>query len=868
MQPVLLQNSGNLSDPVTPVTALVTPYSPVSASQSQQQRPATTALQQPQNDLFEDPVFYNHQNDMFKQAFNECYDKLYPFQKEIFLRSYQKNSIIYLPTGAGKTVVAAALVAYNRAVNRTRPVVFIVNRIPLITQQANVLRRISNIRVAEVCGEKKDARSWADVKLMFDAVVIMDSVCKEWLVKYPVMSGEIGLLILDEVHHARKNAAYACILKEVHQNADSEQLPVRVIGLSASPAARESRQKTKKSLEDLMILAQCQLVTVINCIEDLERRVNIPSSELYEYRPSPMEIYFDDLLRCLIRDVETIIIPRITPRFPAAGATLSSIIGTPYGTQSYIAKTRDVWALAVSGGHRGWRFIADFLSMLNMSLMLLEEASLLEMFNHVLQNPCVNFVCSTLFRQDTGTTVTLSESAPVDDLDRFIQALASPMLMPLYGIIISEHQHIAARAEAIEGEVDTTAYSSSTKMRCLFEILNEIADELEDLSNFRGIVFCETKAATATIQSRLSATPLGRKLNPQWFVGHGKSLVDVPGTNAHQMIAMTDAQQRKCLQSFRDGDTKLLIATSVAEEGLDIPICSLVVRYEGVFSVQSFIQSRGRARRHNSRFVVISRLLGENPCKTVLEDIKVQEEVIREICCMDQAQIIQSGITEKGEFWESDPLHFLAAFEERFRVSIYTEEFPGKVYKYVEVSQTLYEGFGVGTDSKARAAASKELCKALYIKGYILPNDSAANTVKVDDISRTVQNRFQYIDERLDIAFTRERELRGDCKYIEVFNEMQWTSQRTPFFVLDEKLKDRKFGSPNPKDTYLHALKQFEVSIDFGMMTLDGQMVQQRAVETHASRQVALESAALRCLRTLGEYAITRPSRYKRRPSN
>lgn len=863
MQPSFITLRGNLSDPVSPVANTTEPLPFVNTVGYVQQQQQVDSLRQSSSDFFADPVFYDHQNDMLKKAFNECYETLYPFQKEVFLRSYQKNSIIYLPTGAGKTVVASALVAYNRAVNRTRPVVFVVNRIPLITQQANVLRRIANIRVAEVCGEKKDARSWSDVKLMYDAVVIMDSVCKEWLVKYPVMSGEIGLLILDEVHHARKNGAYACILKSVHQNAEEEQYPVRVIGLSASPAARESRAKTKKSLEDLMILARCQLVTVINCMDDLERRVNIPSSELYEYRPSPMEVYFDDLLRCLIRDVETIIIPRIAGRFPVAGATLSNIIGTPYGTQSYIAKTRDVWALAVSGGHRGWRFIADFLSMLNMSLMLLEEASLLEMFTHVLQHPCVNFVCSTLFRQDAGETMTLTEFSPVDDLDRFIQALASPMLMPLYGITLSEHQHIAARAETIAGEADTTAYSSSTKMRCLFEILNEIAEELDDLTNFRGIVFCETKAATAAIQSRLAVTELGRKLKPQWFVGHGKSLVDIPGTNAHQMIAMTDAQQRKCLQAFRDGDTKLLIATSVAEEGLDIPICSLVVRYEGVFSVQSFIQSRGRARRHNSRFVVISKLLGENPCKTVLEDIQVQEEVVREICMMDQDRIIQAGVAEKGEFWESDPLHFLAAFEERHRVSIFTEEFPGEVFKYVEVGPVVYEGSGVGTDSKARAAAAKELCKALYIKGYILPNNSAENTIKVDDISRTVQNRFQYIDKKLNIAFTRERDLRGgNCRFIEEFREAEWTSQRTPFFLLEEKLRDRKFGSSNVKETFLHSLQKFEVSIDFGMMTLEGQMVQQRAVETDASRRVALETAALRCLRCLGEYAIIRPSRY------
>lgn len=44
---------------------------------------------------------------------------------------------------------------------------------------------------------------------------------------------------------------------------------------------------------------------------------------------------------------------------------------------------------------------------------------------------------------------------------------------------------------------------------------------------------------------------------------------------------------------------------SVAEEGIDIPACSLVIRYDWCTTVTAMIQSRGRAREKSSEFVLI-----------------------------------------------------------------------------------------------------------------------------------------------------------------------------------------------------------------------------------------------------------------------
>lgn len=59
------------------------------------------------------------------------------------------------------------------------------------------------------------------------------------------------------------------------------------------------------------------------------------------------------------------------------------------------------------------------------------------------------------------------------------------------------------------------------------------------------------------------------------------------------------------LTDFKAGKLNLLIATAVAEEGLDLTHCRLVVRYDLPKTPLEFIQSRGRARARDSRMVLM-----------------------------------------------------------------------------------------------------------------------------------------------------------------------------------------------------------------------------------------------------------------------
>ena len=63
---------------------------------------------------------------------------------------------------------------------------------------------------------------------------------------------------------------------------------------------------------------------------------------------------------------------------------------------------------------------------------------------------------------------------------------------------------------------------------------------------------------------------------------------------------MSDEEQAESLRKFRSGECNLLVATDIAQEGLDIPECSFVIRYHFVSNEIGTLQAAGRARKEGS----------------------------------------------------------------------------------------------------------------------------------------------------------------------------------------------------------------------------------------------------------------------------
>lgn len=77
-------------------------------------------------------------------------------------------------------------------------------------------------------------------------------------------------------------------------------------------------------------------------------------------------------------------------------------------------------------------------------------------------------------------------------------------------------------------------------------------------------------------------------------------------TPATPGLRVTKSQAAERIEAFACGYVKVLLPTSVAEEGMDVPAANCVVRFDEVQTPVSLVQSRGRARQADSSFVLMT----------------------------------------------------------------------------------------------------------------------------------------------------------------------------------------------------------------------------------------------------------------------
>ena len=146
---------------------------------------------------------------------------------------------------------------------------------------------------------------------------------------------------------------------------------------------------------------------------------------------------------------------------------------------------------------------------------------------------------------------------------------------------------------------------SSDKVEKLVDVLlNERAFFESIEMDYRGLVFVTRRDAVLALAEVLARHPRTKSV---FNVG---SLLGESGSFRRR--SFLDITQRllrqpgnKTLADFRIGNLDLIIATAVAEEGLDIQACCNVVRWDVPQNMVSWMQSRGRARQRRSSFVVM-----------------------------------------------------------------------------------------------------------------------------------------------------------------------------------------------------------------------------------------------------------------------
>lgn len=110
------------------------------------------------------------------------------------------------------------------------------------------------------------------------------------------------------------------------------------------------------------------------------------------------------------------------------------------------------------------------------------------------------------------------------------------------------------------------------KAKVLVDYLKNIVAKDTNRRNFCGIIFVDRRHTAVAIKILIESLDVFQEdIRCDVLVGHG--------AKTGGDLQMKYTKQNEVIAKFRSGELNLLVATNVAEEGLDIQACNYVIRY-------------------------------------------------------------------------------------------------------------------------------------------------------------------------------------------------------------------------------------------------------------------------------------------------
>ncbi|MBI2523377.1 DEAD/DEAH box helicase [Candidatus Woesearchaeota archaeon] len=135
-------------------------------------------------------------------------------------------------------------------------------------------------------------------------------------------------------------------------------------------------------------------------------------------------------------------------------------------------------------------------------------------------------------------------------------------------------------------------YEDKVEHPKLIELQKIIEKEIKENPDKKIIAFNQYRDNAVDIVEKLSKI---ENVSAKLFVGQMKK----------NETGLSQKEQRAILDEFREGKFNVLVATSIAEQGLDIPEVDTVIFYEPIPSEIRQIQRRGRTGRHGKGKVIV-----------------------------------------------------------------------------------------------------------------------------------------------------------------------------------------------------------------------------------------------------------------------
>ncbi|UCD13270.1 MAG: DEAD/DEAH box helicase family protein [Thermoplasmatales archaeon] len=460
------------------------------------------------------------------------------YQYNIANSAAKASTLVVLPTGMGKTIVALLVIA-KELKKKDNKILFLAPTKPLVNQHAQFLKEFLTIDdsmvvfTGEVSPEKR-MEMWDENRI----IVSTPQVIENDLISKRIYLKDISLIIYDEVHRAVGNYSYVFV-SDIYRKQRDERLS---LGMTASPGNDISK-----------ILEVCKNLEISN-IEIRTKYDPDVKPYVYDLKIKWKEISLPNEFSYTIQLLRKALSERLK---------MLKEIGVVESSSVSLINRRKL--LDVQKKIQG-----ELRSLPNPPKTLFQAASA--------QNAALKLYHAIELMQTQG----------VNALRNYFQRMGTEAL--------SKGGSKASRDILKDSDVlEALAYAKSTDIEHpkIPEIVKIVKEQITNNKDSKIIIFTHYRDTSVYVLEKLKHID---NIRPVRFVGQAGKGEDK---------GLTQKEQIDIIKKFKENVFNVLIATSVAEEGLDIPSTDLVVFYEPVPSEIRTIQRRGRTGRKMPGKVII-----------------------------------------------------------------------------------------------------------------------------------------------------------------------------------------------------------------------------------------------------------------------
>lgn len=542
------------------------------------------------------------------------------YQEEIVRKAVMENVLCSLPTGLGKTFIAATVMLnFYRWVARAK-IIFMAPTRPLVAQQMRACYGIAGLPLEDTAvlvgvTRKDRAILWETRRVFFSTPQMVANDLLSGLVD----PRNVCCIVVDEAHRARGGSYAYC---KVIERLDKFNTSFRVLALTATPGATiESVQTVVDNLD----------------ISSIQLRTD-KDPDVLQYMNSRSLVEVDCEVTPEIQHAVTLISEAILPVLKRANSAGIYDITDPARINQFMAVEK---SRAVVANHRlpeglKWTyfFILRLLSEVGNFFRRLNVYGIVTFYSFFL-NKYTEFTTKYQMKKSTNKlAASFYFSSQINELKNYV-----------------EHLMVEDTKKAMNSSLNVVAGAfSHTKFQ---ELVKRVTDflhmkELNNQGNSSIIVFTEFRDNALEIVRCLESankliprtdSSIGDLVRPHIFIGQAKEksrfdekafrsskgrkkkcskkkksnekdsaspvATRLGSSENAQAKGMSQKDQKALLTKFKAGIYNVLVATSIGEEGLDIGEVDMIVCFDSTSSPIKNIQRMGRTGRKRAGNVVM-----------------------------------------------------------------------------------------------------------------------------------------------------------------------------------------------------------------------------------------------------------------------